>query len=172
MSQPPSNLQAMWPVIAAFVGIVFIMSLAFEHVIEQRRNPNASLVAGDAAGGRVVLSRNRYGAYVAPGLINGQPVTFLVDTGATSVAMPDRVARRLGLERGAEFRSQTAAGLTTSYATWIDSVVIGGIRVENVGGSIVPAMGGDEILLGMSFLQHIDFSQQGEQLVLEAPASR
>lgn len=167
MPEPQSNLQAMWPVIVAFVGIVAVMSLAFEHVIDKRENPNASLVAGHADGGRVVLERNRSGAYVAPGQINGQPVTFLVDTGASSVAMPDGVARRLGLARGAEFRTQTAAGITTSYATWIDSIVIGGIRVTNVRGSIVPAMGGDEVLLGMTFLQHIDFSQQGDRLVLE-----
>lgn len=169
MPEPHSNLQAMWPVIAAFVGIVIVMSLAFEHVIEKRANPNASLVAGAGGDGRVVLQRNRYGSYVAPGQINGKPVTFLVDTGASSVAMPDSVARRLGLERGAEYVSQTAAGLTKSYETFIDSVVIGGIQVQNVRGSIVPAMGGDEILLGMTVLRHIDFSQQGDRLVLEAP---
>ena len=169
MAQPSSNLQAMWPVIAAFLGIIFVMTRAFEHVIEKRANPNASLVAGSGNDGRVVLKRNRFGAYVAPGQINGQPVTFLVDTGASSVAMPERVARRLGLERGAEDVSQTAAGLTTSYETFIDSVVIGGIQVTNVRGSIVPAMGGDEILLGMTVLRHIDFSQQGDRLVLEAP---
>lgn len=171
MPNPQSNLQAMWPVIVAFVGIVIVMSLAFEHVIEQRENPNASLVAGATLGSQVVLTRNRYGSYVAPGQINGQPVTFLVDTGASSVAMPDGVARRLGLERGAQYRSQTAAGITDSYETFIDSVVIGGIKVENVRGSIVPAMGGDEILLGMTVLQHIDFSQQGDRLVLEVPGS-
>lgn len=159
----------MWPVVLVFVGLIAVMTLAFEHLVEQRDNPNVSLVAGAGPDGRVVLTRNRFGAYVAPGQINGRDVTFLVDTGASSVAMPESVAQRLGLPRGAAQSSQTAAGVTRSYQTWIDSIVIGGIRVENVRGSILPAMRGDDVLLGMTMLRHVDFSQRGDELVLEAP---
>ena len=161
----------MWPVVLVFIGLLAVMAVGFEYLIDKRENPNASLVAGASGDTRVVLKRNRYGAYMAPGLINGQPVTFLVDTGATSVALPSTVAQGLGLERGLETRSYTAGGITQSYDTWIDSVQIGGIRVENIRGSIVPAMGGNEVLLGMTALRHLDFSQQGERLVLELPGT-
>lgn len=150
---------------------MLLMTLAFDHLIERRRNPNLSLISDGGAGGRVVLKRNRYGSYLAPGTINGERVIFLVDTGASTVALPEHVADRLGLQRGPSLTVQTAAGTTRAYQTWIDSLVIGGIRIENLRGTITPAMEGEEVLLGMSFLRHVDFSQQGDQLIIEAVQS-
>lgn len=151
-----------------FLALMLAMTLAFDHLLERRRNPNLSLVNQDGAGSRIVLQRNRYGSYLAPGTINGKPVTFLIDTGASTVALSADVAKRLGLERGPAYVVSTAAGTTRAFHTWIDSIVIGGIRIENVRGTITPAMSGDEVLLGMTFLRHVDFSQQGDQLVIVA----
>ncbi len=158
----------MWPLILTFAVLMLAMTLAFDHWIERRRNPNLSLVSESGADSRVTLKRNRYGSYLAPGRINGEPVIFLVDTGASTVALPAHVADKLGLERGPSLTVRTAAGTTRAFHTWIDSIVIGGIRVENVRGTITPAMTGDEVLLGMTFLRHVDFSQQGDRLVIEA----
>lgn len=169
----PSNLQTLWPTVGVFLLLALVMTLAFDALIEKRRNPNVSLIAGEGGGGTVVLQRNRFGSYLAPGRINGQPVTFLVDTGASTVAMSGKVARDLGLEPGAAITVQTAAGPAQAYHTWIDSIVLGGIRVDNVRGTITPAMTGDEVLLGMSFLRHVEFVQQGDQLMIRtAPNSR
>lgn len=151
-----------------FLILMLLMTWGFDRLIEKRRNPNLSLLNADASSARVVLKRNRYGSYLAPGKINGQTVNFLVDTGASTVALPAEVAEQLGLERGPAYAVQTAAGTTRAYQTWIDSIILGGIRIENVRGTITPAMQGEEVLLGMSFLRHVNFYQQGDELIIEA----
>lgn len=72
----------------------------------------------------------------------------------------------LGLKRGRAVMVNTANGLTESYSTVIESLVLGDIRLHGVAAGIVPGMQGDEILLGMSALRQLDFSQQGGQLIL------
>ncbi len=170
MAKENPDAQTLWPVLITFLVLMLAMTLAFDYLIERRRNPNVSLIHGGGSSARVVLQRNRYGSYIAPGQINGEAVTFLVDTGASTVALPTDVAERLGLERGPSYLVNTAAGTTRAFHTWIDSIVIGGIHIENVRGTITPAMHGDEVLLGMSFLRHVNFAQQADQLVIEALA--
>ena len=85
-----------WVVLLGF-GVVF-----FGDVLEKQFNPNQSLDTRVSAEGmrEVVLQRNRFGHYVTSGTINGQPVTFMLDTGATGVAIPEPVAQRLKIPRG------------------------------------------------------------------------
>jgi len=113
----------------------------------------------------VVLEQDRNGHYEAQGTINGQPVTFLVDTGATDVSMPESAARALGLEFGPRVTVMTAAGPAEAWVTRLDEVTVGGIRRENVRATIT---GGnfDGILLGMSFLKHYRLQQQDGRLVI------
>jgi len=99
-------------------------------------------------------------------LINGEPVVFLLDTGATGVAVPESVARRLRLTRGRAFRTQTANGLATAYSTRLQSVRVGEIELNDVGAGISPGLDTREVLLGMSFLRHIEFTQRGNTLIL------
>lgn len=155
--------------LVAFCVLMGLMYIGFDTLLEQRNNPNLQLATGTGAPSRVVLKRSAAGRYVAPGTINGQPVTFLVDTGADHVAVPERVARRVRLQRGAPMRVITAGGNVTAYATQIDSVVLGGIELRYIEGSINPAMQDEEVLLGMSFLRHVDFSKRGDELIIEPP---
>jgi len=113
----------------------------------------------------VVLEQDRNGHYEAQGAINGQPVTFLVDTGATDVSMPESTARALGLEFGPRVTVMTAAGPAEAWVTRLGEVTVGGIRRENVRATIT---GGnfDGILLGMSFLRHYSLQQQDGRLVI------
>src|SRR6056297_818638 len=136
--------------------------------LERQFNPNQQLetrIAGDGVR-EVVLQRNRFGHYVTSGSINGMPVTFLLDTGATGVAIPEAVARALNLERGRPVRTQTANGIAISYAVTLHRVSIGGIELDSVSATISPVLQTDEVLLGMSFLRHIEFSQRGDTLIL------
>jgi len=113
----------------------------------------------------VVLEQGRGGHYVAEGQINGQAVTFLVDTGATDVALPAATARELGLEFGPKVQVMTAAGPATAWMTRLDEVSVGGIRRKNVRASITS---GDfnGVLLGMSFLKHYSLQQTDGTLVI------
>lgn len=113
----------------------------------------------------VVLEQDRGGHYVAEGEINGQPVTFLVDTGATDVALPESAARALGLEFGPRIKVMTAAGPATAWLTRLDEVAVGGIRRRNVRASITSGEF-DGILLGMSFLKHYSLQQQDGKLII------
>lgn len=154
--------------VMAWLVLMGLLVVYFSDLQDRQRNPNRNLDTLVAADGvrEVVLQRNRYGHYVTSGEINGQPVVFMLDTGATGVAIPEAVARRLGLERGRPFRTQTANGLSTSWAVRLEQVSVGGITLENVAAGITPGLQIDEVLLGMSFLKHIEFTQRGDQLVL------
>ena len=113
----------------------------------------------------VVLEQDRSGHYVAQGEINGQEVSFLVDTGATDVALPESVARALGLDFGPRVQVMTAAGPANAWMTRLDEVVVGGIRRRNVRASIITGEF-NGILLGMSFLKHYGLQQQDGKLVI------
>jgi aspartyl protease family protein len=107
-----------------------------------------------------------FGHYVTTGTVNGRSVEFMLDTGASDVAIPAELAQELGLERGAPVQYQTANGVVTAYRTTIDSVSIGPMVIRSVPASINPGMRDMEILLGMSVLRHVEFTQRGDTLIL------
>jgi len=115
----------------------------------------------------VVLQRNRYHHYVTQGAINTTEVTFLLDTGATDVVIPEHIANDLGLPKGNRQQALTANGIITVYDTRLAQLTIGDITLNKVNASINPAMKNDEILLGMSALKNIEFTQRGDQLTLK-----
>lgn len=134
---------------------------------ERQRNPNQTPQSVHGEGYvEVSLAGNRQGHYLLDGQIDGQPVTFLLDTGATAVAIPEALARKLGLERGAPITLSTANGRATGHRTRLDSLRLGDIVLRDVAALIAPGMDGDEVLLGMSALKQLEFSQKGGTLVL------
>ena len=147
------------------------LTLMFSGVLDRQYNPNADPVtrtSGERS--EVVLKQNRWGHYVTGGAINGEDVVFMVDTGATDVAIPDGLARRLGLEFGREIRINTANGVSRGWDTRLASVRIGGIELYDVAATIAPGLGGeDEALLGMSFLRRVEMLQSGDTLTLRYP---
>ena len=76
------------------------------------------------------------------------------------------VAERLGLRRGRAFSTQTANGISTSYAARLQQVSVGDITLQDVSAGITPGLQTDQVLLGMSFLKHIEFTQRGDTLIL------
>jgi aspartyl protease family protein len=101
----------------------------------------------------VLMKQDQQGHCTFIGYINDKRVKFLLDTGATSIAIPHRFANHLGLRLGQRFLSKTANGNVFSYGTVIPEVRVGAIRLRNIEGLIMTNMEGDEILLGMSFFQ-------------------
>jgi aspartyl protease family protein len=141
----------------------------FESSLQARNNPNRDLRI--APGTELVLKRSSDGHYLFPGTINDRPVTFLLDTGATLVSVPAGLAGVLRLEAGAHQRSITANGTVDTRATRIDALAFGPFVLRGVPASLNPGMAGDQILLGMSVLKHLEFTQRGDTLVLRAIGS-
>ena len=160
------------------LGIVFIwiallcmLAIGFAKYLEIQTNPNPDPPGRvtDSGVAEVVLAQNRLGHYVAGGRVNDRPVEFLLDTGATTVSVPLEVAEKIGLQPGPPQKVLTANGVATVYATTLDSVEIGNISVGNVRANINPNMPGKKILLGMSFLRHLEMLQAGDHLRLRLP---
>ena len=114
----------------------------------------------------VVLQRERSGHYLAEGEINGVPVMFLVDTGATDVAVSEKTARAMGLDFGPRITVMTAAGPVGAWVTRLDRVRLGSLELTNVRATITPGLN-DAALLGMSFLKHFSLRQEGDNLLIE-----
>jgi len=155
-------------IVVAWLLALGLLTLFFNDFLDKQHNPNQDLNTQYNQDGtrEVILQRNRSGHYVTKGTINGQPVVFFLDTGATIVSIPEPVARRLNLQRGVEMLANTANGTVTTYSSELDSVAVGEIELYRVRASINPQMQGDEILLGMSFLKHLEFTQRGNTLIL------
>ncbi len=155
-------------VVAMWVVFLIIVMSFFEDVIDNQTNPNQSLNTQYTEAGvrEVELQRNRYGHYVTDGSINGQHVVFMLDTGATGVAVPQHIANDLQLKRGVAIQVLTANGEVTGYASMLGSVAVDGIELQNVRAIINPGDASDVVLLGMSFLKKIEFTQRGDVLIL------
>jgi len=154
--------------IAGWVLGLLILALLFGKVLDHHRNPNQHITGAVTESGvrEVVLQRNRNGHYLADGFIDDQAVEFLLDTGASDVSVPEPLARRLGLKRGVPLVYSTANGNITAYTTRLPSLRIGTIELDDVRASINPQMQGGTILLGMSFLKHLEFTQRGDTLII------
>ncbi|MDR0702817.1 MAG: retroviral-like aspartic protease family protein [Azoarcus sp.] len=153
----------------AALSLLGLLWLFFAGIEERRDNPNRKL--GIAPGGQseLVLKRNRAGHYLAPGAINGQPVTFMLDTGATQVALPAKLGASLGLPAGPAIRISTANGYVEARMTVIDELSLGPFVARQVQASLNPGMDHDDtILLGMNVLKRLEFTQSGDTLILRA----
>jgi aspartyl protease family protein len=128
---------------------------------------SASAAASTNSGQTVTLAADSRGHFLTEGSINGMPMRFLVDTGATMIAIPASDARRLGIDyrRGVQGRTRTAGGVVTVYKVTLDSVRLGGIEVTGVD-AVVIEEGLDIALLGMSFLARLDMRQEGRTMTL------
>ena len=160
-----------WMIVGAWVLFLILLTLLFTQWLETRSNPNRSLnvVSGLSGEATLVLKSNPAGHFLAPGEINGVEVTFLLDTGATRVAVPAAVAADAGLARGVRSQGMTAGGMTESWLTRIARVRLGPFEMEQVQAAIIPDMPGSEVLLGMSFLRHLRLEHSDQRLRISLP---
>lgn len=137
--------------------------------IEEKAAPAASAAA---AGPRTVsLQRDWRGHFLASGRIDGRQVSFMVDTGASVIALSEREANRLGIHPGrGDFNSsvRTANGVVRAAAVTLKSVDVGGLVVRNVQALVVPGAALGENLLGLSYLTKLKrFEYANGRLILE-----
>ena len=129
------------------------------------QNPNKAWRLGDNANS-VMLKRGLDGHYRAEALINNQKVSVLIDTGATGVAISQRVADKLGLKSIEAIRTETANGDSVGYMVRLESVKVGGVEAQNVSAMIAPGLDGDA-LLGMSYLGRMDVRLLNNQMTIK-----
>lgn len=113
--------------------------------------------------------RDQSGGYTTVGSINGRTVNFLVDTGASAVAMHASDAKRLGIQyrmEGDPIYVSTANGTAPAYEVTLDRVQVGKITLINVRGFVIDSPGSGRVLLGMSFLGRVKMEDQGTVLML------
>lgn len=165
--EPRNKLSSMM-VSLAWIGFLAMLVIGFDRFLDKQANPNERpdvIYASDGAA-EVVLQQNRQGHYIADGKLNGHWSTFLLDTGATNISIPREVAIEMGLAEGEAERTRTANGDITVYRVRLESVKLGAIELKNVKAHVNPHMSEKVVLLGMSFLKHVEMSQRGKQLVL------
>lgn len=131
-----------------------------------------SRVGADGGAPELVVRQDRRGHYVVPGTVNGVDVEFLLDTGATGVALHHALAQRLGLVSGPPVEIVTASDVIPGYLVTLDEVSVGPLSLHRVRGTVSERTIGDQVLLGMSFLRHFELSQRGGRLTVRAPPGR
>ena len=117
----------------------------------------------------VQVWRDTAGMYTTVGSINGLPVTFLVDTGATAVAMNANQARRLGIDyrvTGRQSGVTTASGVEHAWAVTLDTVKVGDLELHNVGAVVLEGAHPATTLLGMTFLGRLEINNDGQLMTL------
>lgn len=122
--------------------------------------------AGAGAPSLVIHGDSR-GHFNVAGAVNGVEVRFLVDTGATSVALGRSDALRAGIEfvKGEPLTMQTANGLVRGWVVSLDKVRAGTLTLRNVPGVVIDGEM-PYVLLGMSFLNRMDMRREGSALYL------
>lgn len=144
--------------LAFMAGLYFLM----EHL----REPRHPVVS---AQGALIIPRHSDGHFRIAGTVNGEPVMFLVDTGASLIAVSDAVAGRAGLTGGEPATFHTANGTRQGRIVHADSVTLsGGIGVTHLRvGTGLTGLGNDQdALLGQNFLQHFDVEMSRSQMTL------
>ena len=160
--------------LSALVSAQTVVMLAKEAPVFRAAKAEAAISAANAeaaqGGQRATIRKSADGHYWARGETNGASVRFLVDTGATAVALTPADAQRLGLDVGAltyNSRVITAAGPTRAAAVKLASLTVSGARLENVD-ALVIEKGLDTSLLGMTYLGRLaSFQATPRALILQ-----
>ena len=116
----------------------------------------------------VMIPTDARGHFVADGQVNGMPIRFAVDTGATFITLAAREASRLGLDyrNGQKAVMETANGDVLAYRVKLDTVCVGDVTVNNVDAVVTEGNGLPVALLGMSFLNRVDIKREGAIMTL------
>jgi len=115
----------------------------------------------------VKIPRARNGHYFTAGTINGRSAKFMVDTGATVIAMNINEARRLGIDlrQAKPGMSSTAGGMVETFRVVLDKVSVGSVTLHSIPASVIKGNFPEQILLGNSFLSKVEMTEQSGVLV-------
>ncbi|MCR6739818.1 retropepsin-like aspartic protease family protein [Aeromonas dhakensis] len=147
---------ARWFWLLAWLSLMGLLTLYFH----SRTQPSVT------SSGELLLRADQSSHYRLEGAINGQPVQLLLDTGATRITVPQRVAERLGLTAHGSSQVNTAAGFIRVGNGTIETLAMGPLTLYDLAIFINPAAAGDEVLVGMNALGRLELVQKERQLLL------
>lgn len=150
-------------------GLIWCVLLGIAYVvIDAQIKPKVATANG--GGTQVEIPRSHDGHFYVAGSLNGQALTFMVDTGASTVAISQAVAQRLGLTSGRPVNIGTAGGMTQGMEVTGLTLRIGGMTFNNVRIVVLANLAG-EALLGQNVLRHLDVMQTTDHMLLRALAT-
>jgi aspartyl protease family protein len=128
----------------------------------------ARMVTSAPVAESTVLTADLRGHFYTDGQVNGRTIRFVVDTGATLIALPSSEARRLAIDyaKGQRVALGTANGATTGYLVKLDTVSVGSVTLHGVDAVVMDGNGLSSPLLGMSFLNRMDMKREGDLMTL------
>ncbi|MCB1864705.1 MAG: TIGR02281 family clan AA aspartic protease [Chromatiales bacterium] len=158
---------------------VRLVSSTSERAVVEFDGQSRELALGGHIGGSfatpeqqsTTLYRDASGMFRTHGTINGRLVNLMLDTGATSIAMNEHEARRLGIDfrvKGEQSLIGTASGTVVGYKIQLNEVRVGPITQRNVTAVVMPGTSPEEVLLGASFLRNVDMEHKGNALELRS----
>ena len=158
-------------------GVLLVEANSREAVIEYAGN-RMTLNLSDRISGKfaepalkvVTIALNNRGQYMTVGSINNVPVSLLVDTGASTIAINSVLAKSLGInvDDGKRVKATTAGGVVSSTQVMLDEVRVGDIKVNNVSALVIDGEYPTDVLLGMSFLRQVEISEASGLMVLKS----
>ncbi len=148
-----------------------------QHAVVRYKDETYRLTLTDRVGGTfqaptqatISIAPDDIGQYRIQGTINGHYTDFLVDTGASLVAISERTAKEMGIpyvnstERAPVV---TAQGQVNSFLVDLETLTVGGIQTHHVRAAVIPGNYPLEVLLGMSFLHKVKMEQNAGVMVL------
>ncbi|KTC77037.1 aspartyl protease [Legionella brunensis] len=141
-----------------FFGMLFLFFYYYNNADQGKYQINA---------GTIAITPDRQGHYYIDGFINDHPVKFLLDTGATLVAVPEHLAKKMNLKGRYAVTIKTASGEVTGALTRLERLSFADFKLQNIKAVIVPGDDDEIVLLGMNVLAQFDLSQKGKRLILK-----
>lgn len=167
MRELPTTLK----IVTFWLVLGTVLFLGFQAWQRHEAKTRFQVVNGPSGQGRqIVIARSPDGHYHWPGKLNGVPVDFLIDTGATGTAISSELAQQATLSLGERFVSQTANGAVEGRKARATLELAGGLRVDNLEVGVLPALGTSP-LLGMNVLGRLKIQQEAGKLTITLPAA-
>lgn len=155
----------LYMLILGWILIITLVWILYSKVLFAPKSTEIYMLNGTSY---IKLYPERDGHYRISASINQTKVNFLIDTGATNLAIPLNLAKKLNLTLGKETRVITASGRSKAYLTNIDKLKIENVILSNVRALIIEDMRGETALLGMNVLNQFKMEQTKDYLLLEA----